>query len=99
MVNTLRCSKLIQQCNTFQRYGHTQNYLEKTKKCAGGHPTINCTKPTKSKPECSNYKTIIQQAIVIMGVLLQISCKTHNIMQSKIRKVNWHSQRPLLIQM
>lgn len=59
--------KEIMQCKRCQRYGHTQKYCNHTfrcVKCAGTHPTDQCTKSPESPAKCihcqgdhpANYK-------------------------------------------
>ena len=59
--------KEVVQCKRCQRYGHTQNYCNhniRCAKCAGSHPTDQCTKSPETPAKCihcqgehpSNYK-------------------------------------------
>ena len=59
--------KEIIQCKRCQRYGHTQKYCNhnfRCVKCAGNHPTDQCTKPPETPAKCihcqgehpANYK-------------------------------------------
>lgn len=54
-----RMSNRIPQCKRCQAFGHTQRYCNKEfacVKCAGKHPTRNCTLTRDQKPKCINCR-------------------------------------------
>ena len=58
----LLVKKEIVQCKRCQRYGHTQKYCNhnfRCVKCAGSHPTDQCTKSPETPPSASTVKESI----------------------------------------
>lgn len=56
-IEPIKASKLIPQCKNCQAYGHTKNYCSKSPrcvKCAGKHPTHECSKTEIEQPKCCN---------------------------------------------
>jgi len=56
-IEAIKTNKLIAQCKKCQRYGHTQKFCNRPPncvKCAGNHPTTECSKPRNSPPKCAN---------------------------------------------
>ena len=54
-IEAIKNSRLIPQCKNCQAYGHTRHYCAmqaRCVKCAGKHPTNECTKPANQKPKC-----------------------------------------------
>lgn len=56
-IEPVKQSKLVVQCKNCQSFGHTKNFCSRPPrcvKCAGKHPTSECTKPPTVHAKCCN---------------------------------------------
>lgn len=53
-VEPLRRSNQITQCYNCQQYGHSQRNCHAAPKCAGPHPSFECSKPRCTDAKCCN---------------------------------------------